>query len=125
MNAILTTFILLALLALGIFLMRKDWDWESGPIGLILVFASAVLLFFHAVYVIAAPYDYGQFEAKRNAFETTLNEARATGNQMEAVAILKEVAEWNADLASRKYDNSTFLFGQYVDDRIETLKPIK
>jgi heme/copper-type cytochrome/quinol oxidase subunit 2 len=129
MNAILITVIILGVLTLFCWLFKKsDTDWDligmevASLVGIIL---SAIVLIVHIICLFSVKYDYGQFEAKRNAFEMTLNEARETGNQMEAASILRDVAQWNSELASRQYDNSTFVLGVYTDDRIETLKPIK
>ena len=127
MNTILITVILVTLLAFSIWLISKDeyWDNEVALIGIILLVTSIFLLGLHIISLSLMSYSYEQFEVKRGAFETTLNNAREVGNKLEAATILRDVAEWNTELASRKYDNTTYVFGMYTDDRIDTLNPIK
>lgn len=128
MNAIFTCLILIGLIALGSWLFQKfeykSPEWLSFA-GIIMSVASGVLLFIHIIILLTVGYEYNSFAAKRKAFETTLNDARNSNNQYEAAAITRDIVMWNAELASMKYTNSTFLLGQYVDDRVEDLDPIK
>jgi hypothetical protein len=120
---IITTLILLALVAFGIYLSTTD---KYDIIG---VFVTVIIgfftFFFHIPCLLLKEYDYNMFMVKRDAFESTLNETRESGRELEAAAILREVSEWNIELAERKYDNTTFFFDQYTDDRIMNIKPIK
>ncbi len=52
----------------------------------------------------------------------TLKTSRENGRELEATAIIKDVAIWNQDLAEQKYYNSFFLLDNYFDDRIENLE---
>ena len=54
-----------------------------------------------------------------------LVESRKVENNIESAAVLKDIIDFNTSLAKMKYYNKTFLFGQYVDDRIESIEPIK
>jgi hypothetical protein len=121
MNMIVTI-ILVALIAFGLWKERTD---DYGTDYILLVLFSSAVLFFHLLFVGLASFDHGEFVAKRNAFESTLQNARESGSEMESAAILKEVSEWNQRLASRQFSNSQLLLDPYIDDRIDNLKPIK
>ena len=119
----LITISLIILIAVGFLLSDPRIDLPS--LGFIIVIASALYLLIHVIEWSTAAYDYNLFVAKREAFIYTLSSARQSGNQIELAAIVQDISKWNQDLAEAKYDNSTFLLGDYVDDRIEQLKPIK
>lgn len=59
------------------------------------------------------------------AIESTLAQSRLNGNEYESAAIVKEVSEWNINLAEFKYNNQNWYIGQFIDDRFENLNPIK
>jgi hypothetical protein len=118
-----TLIILIVIIAVGVKLLNS---WDFGMLGgLMAVFGSILLLIHLLCWGFVSYYDYNQFKTQRNAFEQTLKSARANGNQYETAAIVKEVAEWNIKLASKKYDNTIWVFGQYIDDRIDSLNPIR
>lgn len=118
----ITLLILIVLLAISIYLLG---NWEYELLGSIIFSVSMLGLIIHSMFFFTAGYNYGLFVEKRNAFEQTLIEARKNGSDYETAAISKEVAQWNQQLAEYKYDNKHAFLGQYVDDRIESLKPIK
>lgn len=118
----ITFILLLTLLAIGTYLFMET---RYDAIGFIMCLLAAILIFIHSFLYFTAEYDYEIFVEERNAFEQTLNNSREAGNDYETAAIVKEVAQWNQRLAKSKYNNKTFLLGQYVDDRIEKLDPIK
>ena len=117
-----TLIILIALFGIGFYLTTK-WDYEVLGGFMCLIFGTWLLI--HCVCYFTVSFRHELFVAKRNAFEQTLNEARANGNEYETAAIVKEVAIWNQELASDKYKNNTIYFDQFIDDRIELLEPIK
>tara|TARA_R110000868_G_scaffold76573_5_gene220151 strand:- start:520 stop:888 length:369 start_codon:yes stop_codon:yes gene_type:complete len=120
-----TLVVLITLIALGIFSVNR-YDSFLGEVGGILLSISAAIgLLFHLIAFGLVGYNFNQFVAQRDAFELTLNNSREGGNEYEAAAIIKEVATWNIQLAQMKYDNSTLLADQYIDDRVEDLEPIK
>ena len=119
----ITTIILLALLLLGIYILRNTYDYEV--LGSIIVVIISLMLSFHIPSLFLKEYDYNMFIKKRNAFEQTLHDARENGNDLENATITKEILDWNVDLARRKYNNTTLLLNQYIDDRIMDLEPIK
>lgn len=117
-----TLIILILIIAVGVKLLNS---WDFGMLGGLMAMFGSILLLIHLLCWGFASYDYNQFKTQRNAFEQTLKSARANGNQYETAAIVKEVAEWNVKLASKKYDNTIWFFDQYVDDRIGSLDPIE
>lgn len=106
----------------GVCVIKKT-DYELFGFWITLV--ASIWIFIHLLGWGLKSYEYNVFETKRNAFEQTLKDARENGNQYESAAILKEVVEWNVLLAEYKYNNKTFLFDHYIDDRMELLEPIK
>lgn len=119
----ITGIILVLLICIGIYLCRKGWEYELGG-GLLLIFSSIILIV-HIIAICMVNYEYESFVVRRGAFKNTLNNARKNGNQYETAAIVKNIAKWNTLLAGYKYDNTTLLGDQYIDDRINNLKPIK
>lgn len=118
----ITTIVLLALLVLGICLITTD---DFNILGLIIAFIVSFILLFHVPFILMVEYDYELFVEKRNAFEETLKDARENGSDIERAAIIQNVSDWNVKLAAAKYDNTTWLLDQYIDDRVMELEPIK
>lgn len=118
----ITLIILIVLVVMGGYLTTK-WDYEGLGSAMCIIFGLWLIIHSFAWGLVS--YRYGLFVEKRNAFEQTLKVARENGNEYEAAAIVKEVAQWNVKLAESKYDNKTMYFDQYIDDRVELLEPIK
>lgn len=123
----ITLIILIVLIAIGCVLSKREsygfgHDYQAS--GVLMIITFGLLLIFHSIAWRISFYEYEVFVEKRNAFEQTLKHSREVGNEYETAAIVTQVAEWNIDLASRKYDNKTIFINQYVDDRIELLEPI-
>ena len=116
--------ILLAVIVIGIYMAKSYYD-DKEFIGTIMIMFGGAFMVMHLVLWLTASYNHQIFVLERNSFEETLNEARNNGKEYEAVAIVKEVAEWNKKLATTKYDNNPILLNPYIDDRIESLQPIK
>lgn len=116
-------FILSVLFVLGIFIVKKSYNYDF--FGIIISFCSGLYLLIHILIWSLASYEYNKFVAKRNAFVETLEYARKNESQFELASITREVSEWNQQLASLKYDNNVFLLKDYVDDRISSLEPIR
>lgn len=117
-----TLIILIVLVAIGSYLLTK---YRYALLGSIMCGLFGVWTVIHGIAWGIAPYEYGLFIEKRNAFEQTLKVARENGNKYETAAIVKDVSEWNQKLAEYKYNNKIIFLGQYVDDRVELLNPIK
>jgi len=116
-------FILSVLFVLGIFIVKKSYDYEL--LGIIIFVCSGFYLLIHILLWSIASYEYNKFSTKRKAFVETLQYARENESKFELASITREVSEWNQQLASSKYDNSVFLLKDYVDDRISSLEPIR
>lgn len=117
-----TLIILIVLIAIGAFLLTK---YSYDILGFIMCLLFGFLLCFHCIAYFTVSYNFGLFVEKRNSFEQTLNEVRKSGNEYETAAIIKDISKWNEELAEDKYKNKTIFLDQYIDDRIELLKPIK
>ena len=117
-----TLIILIVLVALGGYLTTK---WYYATLGIIMCVTFGTCLIIHSVAWGRVSYEYGLFVERRNAFEQTLKITRENGNKYETAAIVKEVIQWNMQLAEAKYVNKTLYFDQYIDDRIELLEPIQ
>ena len=118
----ITLIIAVLILVAAIFLLRT-YDYDL--LGLIVIIFDSLFLFFHIVSLLLLTYDYELFVVKKESFQRTLSESRLNSRELESATILKEVVEWNKDLAERKYNNTTLFFDQYYDDRIMELEPIK
>lgn len=122
----MVTLLFLTALAVICYLIYRSNEYHQLEVlaifGLLLL---VIILPFHLLSWCTTGYAYEKFVQERNAFEQTLNNARNSGNQYETAAIVKDVAEWNQQLAVYKYKNNHWFFDQYIDDRIETLEPIK
>ena len=119
----ITLIILLVVCCVGLYLLLYKDDYEG--LGILSLIFGGFFLLTHLLFYLHARYNYELFVEKRNAFEQTLNESRESSNKYENAAIVKEVAAWNQELAKSKYQNKTIFFDQYIDDRIESLEPIK
>lgn len=127
----ITLIILTAATAAGWLLHAKTKRYCYGIyeyldfMGLTVRFLGAGAILIHTALWLPKGYIYGKWVAEREAFTQTLAEAREKGSEFERAAIVREVAEWNARLAKAKYDNANWLLGQYVDDRVDSLEPIR
>jgi hypothetical protein len=117
------TIILLAILLIGIYIANKSYNFDL--LGIVLSTVSGLYLVMHLLFWALASYDYNLFVEKRNSFVFTLESSRENKRDLESAAILKEISDWNQELASQKYNNTLFLLDDYIDDRIEYLEPIK
>lgn len=118
----ITLIVLIVLVIVGIYLSTT---WEYDALGFFMCAIFGIWLVIHSIALMIVTYDYNIFVEERNAFEYTLKESRENGNKYETAAIVKDVAEWNVELARYKYNNSTIFLDQYIDDRVELLEPIK
>ncbi|MCK9446276.1 hypothetical protein M0Q50_05230 [bacterium] len=109
---------------LGIRLINH-WDDDYNIVGWFVTVIFAITFVLNGILLLTVEYDYNIFKTKRDAFEKTLQNSRKSGNSLESAAIISEVAIWNIQLAEKKYDNNTYIWGRYISDKIETLEPIK
>lgn len=119
-----TILILTALTVVGI-LLGQSWNDGVSFTGVVLAVLSILFMIVHLLMYLPKSYTYEKWVTERESFESTLREARQNSSELERAAMTKEVAEWNRKLAGAKYDNNHWFFGQYIDDRVETLEPIK
>jgi len=112
---------LLAILCLWVFLLNSNYEF----LGIIIACTAWIYWILHIVFWLTSSYDYEKFVVERNSFVESLEYARKNGNEIELASITREVSEWNKQLASSKYDNTVFLLSDYVDNRVQTLDPIR
>jgi len=117
--------ILTLLIAVCVVVAKKTYNDDLEIVTTIFGSMLGLYLLMHILFWSLSSYDFNCMIAKRNAFQSTLNEARKSGYEIELAAISQSIAEWNEDLASKKYSNTVFLLKDYTDDRIINLKPIK
>lgn len=120
--------ILLLVVIASVFMVQLFNDTDNDVLAAISFVIAIIAIIWLAIHVICwstASYNYRCFVAKRNAFEQTLHDCRATGNQYETATIVKEVSDWNETLAEKKIDLTTFVYGNYEVEEVLTLKPIK
>lgn len=108
-------------LGMGLFIYSNRY----GILGGFLITIFGVLFILHVILISISSYEYEQYVVQRDAYVSTLQESRANGSELETAAVMKGVAEWNIMLASAQYTNSLILLDPYIDDRIDSLKPIK
>jgi len=82
------------------------------------------ILIVHSIFIATKRYEYNIFATKRTAFIETLENSRRS-MKYQNIALTKDISNWNIQLASKKYHNKVPIIGQYIDDRFETLTPIK
>jgi len=122
----MVTFIVLTVLIVLSVVVIKRTKHDFIEFSLfILAFLCTIFLIIHSLSWGFKSFNYEIFATQRDSFELTLKDARERGSEYETATITKEVAQWNTTLATDKYMNNHWFFGQYVDDRIQTLEPIR
>lgn len=120
------TLIALLLLSIVFFICAKKtyndfWEFCSFLLGCFFT----IWVIGHSISYFTKSYSFNKFIVKRESFVNSLEESRKNGRELESATILKEISDFNQQLASDKYDNKIWFFDQYIDDRIETVEPIK
>lgn len=118
-------FISLALLVVvGSLLLYNEREWETGVIGIILIVVPGIFLVICLISLIVNPIEVKSDINKFLATETTIEQARKTGVDIENAAIQHKIIESNQWLAEKQYYNST-IFGLWIPDKVDNLKPIR
>jgi len=123
----LTLIILLLITVIGILTLYYSLN-ESIGFGVLHTFAIVIFgiwLIVHSISLATVEYNYEMYLVKRNAFEQTLKNTRANGNPYETAAIVESVAYWNESLAKYQFQNKTFYYNQFIDNRFNNLLPIQ
>lgn len=120
----MVTISLLILAVVCFYVGRKTiggWIKALSEIGLI-VFAIVSAIAF--ILLSLKSYDYNLLFEKRKSIEFTVQSAKESGNHDDpwVVFILKE---YNEDLSVRKYNNTLFLFDEFIDDRFDELELLR
>ena len=120
---ILAAVVLITGILLLVFSEVESW---RGDLGVGCTIFGGVVLFIFLIVIISAPYGYQQLDRERTALATTLEVARQSGIQnIEQAAILVKIAEFNVDLAGRKYTRSLFWTSWFESSKILTMDPIR
>jgi hypothetical protein len=125
MNVLIITLIILIPIVIGIYLSIKYYLEGLDALGWFLIIIFGAIFIVHIIACSLSKYQHDLFLQKRDAFELTLKDSRDSKKELETAAILKNVSEWNIELAEKKFDNSTFLLDCYIDDRIESVEYIE
>ena len=119
------TIILLAIFIVGILLNIFGGDYAWIDVGIFMWAIGGIFLMIHMTEVIMQSYNYNGFIVRKNSIQQTLEESRKSGSDLERAAVLQNVIDFNTSLANKQYNNSNWFFGTYIDDRIDSVKPIK
>ncbi len=114
--------ILLCLAGIGIYILTRN---EYSFPGFFMTFIFSIWAVIHLIVLTTVKYEYMSFITQRNSFEKTLKDARENGYDIETVGITERIADWNMSLTRFKYKNKTIYFDQFVDDRFDSLEPIR
>lgn len=115
------TIILIAFIILGIYLAFNDLE----VVGSIMIIFFGVWLIGHSIEWASAEYDYEVFKAEMAAYQTTLDNVRSHNNEFETLSIASDILELNTRLARYKVENTSWFYGIYIDDKINSINPIK
>ena len=115
---------LMLLIVLGIFLLRKDNEWNTGVVGAILIAFPSVILIIALILLIINPMEVKSNINKFLVTGVTIEIARKAGVDVENAAIQHKIIESNQWLVKEQYYNST-IFGLWIPDEIDNLKPIR
>ena len=112
------------LIVFGIILAYKSRDGNATIIGIILIVVSSMLLIIALISLITNSMEVKSNINKFLATETSIEQARKTGINIENTAIQHKIIESNQWLAKKQYYNST-VFGLWIPDKVDNLKPIR
>jgi putative Mn2+ efflux pump MntP len=118
---------LFALIMLGVGGCYLVYHYTNNfeTIGFVMLTIFGLWALVHGCLLLSTTREYDTFTVKRESFEKTLSTSRKLGNKLETASIVRDLAEWNTDLAMYKFDNLHWYLGQFTDDRFNELKPIK
>ena len=112
------------LIVLGIFLLRKYNEWNAGVAGLLLITFSGMILIIALISLITNPMEVKSDINKFLVTGVTIEIARKAGVDVENAAIQHKIIESNQWLVKEQYYNST-IFGLWIPDEVDNLKPIR
>ena len=112
------------LFVFGTALLCKGRNENSGAIGIILMVVSGMFLIIALISLITNSMKVESNINKFLATETSIEQARETGVDVENAAIQHKIIESNQWLAKEQYYNST-IFGLWIPDKVDNLKPIR
>jgi len=116
----------IVLLIIGIALLFAD-SYSGGVevVGGILIIISAVALPINTIELLSSEYDYEILVAERDSYQLSLDGLRSIDNSFETLAIGQDIVDFNKKIAREKVQNKSWFYDSYIDDRIDSLEPIK
>jgi len=103
--------------------IRLTMRWRTEDFGFTLMLVFGFTLFIQTL-MLTNHYFIKKSILKREAFRTTIDNARANGTKLENATILKDIAEWNQWIVNEQIDNE-FWFDVYTPDCVDTLTLLK
>lgn len=98
---------------------------ELEALGIVLSVFFGAAFFIAAVTIPSSHYRFHKSVAKLEAFKQTVEASRkANPTDIERVAIMQQITEWNQQIAGAKYDNKG-IWDLWIPDEIEEIEFIK
>lgn len=114
--------LILAVIFWILYVRAHVFDYEFWFVFLATAFSMLSII--AIIFFLSSEQNYYRYLEKRKSIEFTIQNARESGNHEDAgiVLILKE---YNEDLSVRKYNNTLFLFDEFIDDRFDELELLR
>ena len=119
--------IFLVLVIIGIRLLYKYDGYNEGNLlgGWLLIIIFGISLIINTVNLMTVSYYFDVYEKQMQAHQETLDNVRANEFEFETATIALDIISVNKNLARYKRENQSWFYDIYVDDRIDSIKPIK
>lgn len=115
---------LIILIALGIVVATKSRNEYVTVASMRVVILCSLLLAISTINRVIHPIEVHSNISKFIATKATVEQARSDGVNVESAAIQHKIIESNQWLAKEQYYNNS-IFGWWIPDEIDNLKPIK
>lgn len=117
--------ILIAIIITGLILPKDKYYGDRSFLSICLLMIGSVLLASHLVAISLVSIEYNAFKASHEQLKVDLENSRKLNASYEKAAILKEIIHHNQIIVSNQVLNKNWFIDQYIDDRVDELKPIK
>tara|TARA_R110000796_G_scaffold161858_1_gene278619 strand:- start:2703 stop:3071 length:369 start_codon:yes stop_codon:yes gene_type:complete len=117
--------IFIVLVIVGIISISKS-DYPGDSFGgwlIAVIFGIALLV--NTIELFTVSYEFEVYEKEMEAYQETLDNIRANKVEFETATIAFDVIQVNTRLARLKRENKSWFYDIYLDDRIDSIKPIK
>lgn len=104
---------------------KRTYQYELELLSIALSFVFGTAFFIAAVTIPISHYRFHKSVAQLEAFKQTVEASRkANPTDIERVAIMQQITEWNQQIAGAKYDNKG-IRDLWIPDEIEEIEFIK